>query len=66
MREHPARRPLFLDATALHHHDVVGEVFDDADVVGDEKQRQAEIALQQLPTQMAQIQAELGNNTKSS
>jgi flagellar hook-associated protein 2 len=27
---------------------------------------QAEIALQQLPTQMAQIQAELGNNTKSS
>ena len=25
----------------------------------------AEIALQQLPTQMAQIQAELGNNTKS-
>ncbi|HEY4358408.1 MAG TPA: flagellar filament capping protein FliD [Acidobacteriaceae bacterium] len=27
---------------------------------------QAEIALQQLPTQMAQIQAELGNNQKSS
>lgn len=27
---------------------------------------QAEIALQQLPTQMAQIQAELGNNNKSS
>src|ERR1019366_7271357 len=40
------RRPLFLDAAALHHDDVVGEVLDDADVVRDEEKRQAEIALQ--------------------
>ena len=34
------------DAPGLHHRHMVGDVLDDADVVGDEKVGQAELALQ--------------------
>ena len=43
-REQPLRRAGFDDAAVLHHGDVVREVFDDAEVVRDEQDGEADVA----------------------
>ena len=44
--QHSLARALLDDAPGVHHGHMVGDVLDDADVVGDEEVGQAELALQ--------------------
>ena len=46
VREHLGARAAFDDAAPVHHDDAVGDVLDDAEVVGDEEDRQPEPRLQ--------------------